>query len=117
MGNRSEAFREGIDAGNAGNMAWWRARMKDDIAFHAPGAGIDLVGGDAVVEALDRFMAAEAPRHTLAGDPIEQGDFLVAFTDLQRTVGGKESKAHVCHVLRWDGDAIAEYWSMRHADR
>jgi len=117
VADRSQAFKEGINAGNAGDVAWWRERMKDDIAFHAPGAGIDLVGGEAVIEALTKFVADEGPRHTLSRDPIEDGDFLVAFTDLQRSIGGKPSKARVCHVLRWEGDKIAEYWSMRHAER
>jgi hypothetical protein len=117
MGTRSEVFKDGIDAGNGGNVEWWRGRMTDNVAFHAPGAGLDLVGADAVIEALEKFVADEAPRHTLATDPIEHGDFVVAFSELERTVGGRQSRAQVCHVTRWEGDRVAEYWSMRHAAR
>ncbi len=115
MASRSETFKQGIDAGNRGDIAWWRTCMKADVAFHAPGAGLDLIGADAVVEALEKFVAAERPRHTLTTDPVEHGDFLVAFSELERTVGSKPSRAQVCHVTRWEGDQIAEYWSMRHA--
>ena len=115
MASRGETFRQGIDAGNRGDVGWWRGRMTDDIAFHAPGAGLDLVGADAVIGSLEKFVAAEQPRHTLTADPVEQGEFLVAFSQLERAVGGKASRAQVCHVTRWDGDRIAEYWSMRHA--
>jgi hypothetical protein len=117
VGSRSETFKQGIDAGNRGDVGWWRGRMTADIAFHAPGAGLDLVGADAVIAALERFVADEQPRHTLTADPVEQGDFLVAFSELDRTVGGTQSRAQVCHVTRWTGDQIAEYWSMRHAAR
>ena len=117
MATRGEVFREGIDAGNGGDVGWWRSRMTDDVAFHAPGAGLDIIGADAVIGALEKFVADESPRHTLTADPIEQGDFVVAFSELQRTVGGRHSTAQVCHVTRWDGDRVAEYWSMRHAGR
>jgi len=83
MATRGEVFREGIDAGNGGDVGWWRSRMTDDIAFHAPGAGLDLIGADAVIGALEKFVADESPRHTLTADPIEQGDFVVAFSEVE----------------------------------
>ena len=72
-------------------------------------AALNLVNGMVIHQLTARHRAVEFRKF------LDQADFLVAFSELERTVGGKASRAQVCHVTRWDGDRIAEYWSMRHA--
>jgi hypothetical protein len=89
-------------------------RLKDvateDVTLYSAHLGLDVQGRDAVLEATKKFYAEAKPTVHLKRDPVEEGDFVVAFA--KATLASGEER-DICYVHRFAGDRISGMWTMR----
>ena len=50
-----------------------------DATLYAPGLGAEVKGAQAIADVLATFFAVSKPTYRLEIDPVEQGEFVVAF--------------------------------------
>ncbi len=80
-----------------------------DATLYAPGLGAEVKGAQAIADVLATFFAASKPTYRLEIDPVEQGEFVVAFAAMD--AGGET--VQLCNVYRFEGDRIAGCWAIR----
>jgi hypothetical protein len=109
MSTRTDIVRQLVEKGSDPEVI--RDNGTEDMTFYAAHLGLDLQGRDAVVEALGKAFAGGNPDRQLHGDPVEQGNFVVAF--YRATFPNGEGR-ELCHVNRFDADdRISGIWTMR----
>ena len=107
MSTRSEITREMVEKFDP-------ERLKDvataDVTAYSGHLGLDAKGRDAVLEATRKFYAEAKPTVHLKREPVEEGNFVVAFA--QATLASGEER-EICYVYRFAGDQISGMWTMR----
>ena len=107
MSTRTEITREMVEKFDP-------ERLKDvateDVTAYSGHLGLDVKGRDAVIEATRKFYAEAKPTVRLKRDPVEEGDFVVAFGQATLVSG---EKREICYVYRFAGDQISGMWTMR----
>ena len=86
-----------------------RENYTDDAVLHAPGIGAQVQGLEAIAVLLERFFETARPRYRLVGEPVEQGDFVMAVCD--STIG--DHTFALCNLYRFRGDKISGLWAIR----
>ena len=108
MSTRTDLIRETIE--KTFDPERFRQLGTEDMTFYSAHLGLDLQGRDAVADSLGKFFSESQPKFELEGDPVEQGNFVVAF--YRATLASGEVR-ELCEVVRFAGDRMSGVWTMR----
>lgn len=111
MSARTDLIRNVYELANSGRdpHIWLREHTTEGSVLYAPGIAADVRGREEVGDVLERFFNEANPSYTLVRDPIEHGNFVVAFTETE--VQGQ--RIPTCTVWRFDGDKVNGQWVIR----
>jgi hypothetical protein len=107
MSTRTELTREVVENFQPERL---KSLATEDVTLYAGHLGVDAKGRDAVLEAARKFYAEANPTVQLKRDPVEEGNFVVAFA--KATLASGEER-DICYVHRYAGDQISGMWTMR----
>lgn len=106
---RPDATREAFAAIGARAFEPALARTAPDYKHHLVPMGIDTVGAEGFRETIVPLTRQiELKQHLV--DTIELGDFVLA--TVRATSSLRPGQGTIAYVLRWEGDQVAEIWSI-----
>ena len=107
MSTRTELIREMVENPEPSRL---EDVATEDVTVYSAHLGLDVQGRDAVLEATRKFYAEAKPTVRLKRDPVEEGNFVVAFAHATLASGEERD---ICHVYRFAGDQVSGIWTMR----